>query len=53
MQSDFLEGLVVFVFRSVIILLMIVQGDEASLPMLPSWPEVPEIILITQATGSE
>ena len=31
---------VIFVLRLVVILLMVVQGGEACLPMPPSWPEV-------------
>ena len=40
MQFDFLGVLVVSVFKLVVILLLVIQGSLAFLPMPPSWPEL-------------
>ena len=39
-QFDFLTVLGVFVFKFVIVLLLVVQEGTVCLPMPPSWPEV-------------
>ena len=39
MQFDFLAVLVVFLFKLFVILLVL-QGSEPYLPMLPSWTEI-------------
>ena len=41
MQFDFLALLVVYVFKSVVILLLVVWGSEAFLPTPPYWPGSP------------
>ena len=43
-QFDFLEVLVVFVFKFVVVLLLVVRGGTVCLPMPPSWPEVLSLI---------
>ena len=40
MQFDFLSVLDAFVFKFVVVLLLVVQGSTVCLPMPPSWPEV-------------
>ena len=42
MQFYFLAILVVFVFKLVVILLLVVRGSKAYLPTSPFWLEVPE-----------
>ena len=36
----FMAVLIIFVFKFVVVLLKVVQGDNLYLPMPPSWPEV-------------
>ena len=40
MQFDFPAVLVVFVFKLVAVLLLVLGGSEMFLPMPPSWPEL-------------
>ena len=40
-QFDFLSVLVDFVFKFVVVLLLVVRGGTVCLPTPPSWPEVP------------
>ena len=39
MQFDFLVLLIVYDFKLVVILLLVVRGSEAFLPTSPPWPE--------------
>ena len=48
MQFDFLSVLVVFVFKFVVVLLLVVQGGTVCLPMTPSWLEVTIALLMKQ-----
>ena len=41
MQFNFLSVPVVFVFKFVVVLLLVVGRDKVYLPTPPSWPEVP------------
>ena len=43
-SSIFQQFWLVFVFKFVVVLLLVVQGGTACLPIPPSWPEVPKII---------
>ena len=46
-QFDFLAVLVFFVFKFVVLLLVVVQGGTVYLPTPLSWPEVPVFLIIT------
>ena len=45
-QFNFLSVLVVFVFKFVVVLLLVVQGDTVCLPMPPCWPELPQLYFL-------
>ena len=47
-QFDFLSVLVVFCFKIVVVLLLVVRGGTACLPMPPSWPEVLQLHLLNR-----
>ena len=52
MQFDFLAARLFFVSKLVVILLLVVQGSEAFLPMLLPWPELSNVSLALSLLSS-